>query len=426
MFTATQDNPLATHLILVDSQTKFVQATAIDGKGNRSLKYCVADVVGLMNSLGYQRIGLRYDTEPAMKQVAGAVVAARLKMGLATEEKPIPPGDATHRANRSERYIHTVHTLGNCLLQTILQHTGHKIESEDPLFDWAYRHAAFLVSRFSVLKDGCASFELVHGRSYKSKLLPFGAHVYAQYLPKSKVRGECWKPCVWLGRTTLGDLNIVGEREGIHHARSVRLAPGNFLTEALKTMKGVPWDPLLDVLPSRKRKALTGSRPPVLPENVEAPPSPADEAASDPPSPEAVGPTLNEGPPVEGGVGSDSSDTMSVSLPGDSMDGSYHSEELLMDVEGHPASGHVSAIFLEEEMLTGHDDNEGYVEADEDPLAPGFNVDWAVSEGDEEYVAPDPQPDLPFVKSWANRKYEEGPPVLHPDQLRKLDEAWTE
>ena len=68
MFTATQDNPLATHLILVDSQTKFVQATAIDGKGNRSLKYCVEDVVRLMNSLGYQRIGLRYDT--------------RLKMGM--------------------------------------------------------------------------------------------------------------------------------------------------------------------------------------------------------------------------------------------------------------------------------------------------------------------------------------------------------
>ena len=121
-------------------------------------------------------------------------------------------------------------------------------------------------------------------------------------------------------------------------------------------MKGVPWDPLLDVLPSRKRKALTGSRLPVLPENVEAPPAPIDEAASDPPSPEAVAPTSNEGPPIEGGVGSD---TMSVSLPGESMNGSYHSEELLMDVEGHPASGHVSAIFLEEEMPTEHDDNEG-------------------------------------------------------------------
>ena len=255
-------------------------------------------------------------------------------------------------------------------------------------------------------------------RSYKSKLFAFGADVYAQYLPKSKLCGECWKPCIWLGRTTLGDLNIVGDGEGIDHARSVRLAPGKFSTEALKTMKGVPRDPLLDVLPSRKRKALTGSRLPVLPENVEAPPSPADEAASDPPSPAAIGPTPNEGPSVEGGVGSD---TMSVSLPGESMDGRFHSEELLMDVEGHPASGHVSAIFLEEEMPTGHDDNEGYMEADEDPLAPGFDIDWAVGEVDEEYVAPDPQVDLPFVRSWANRKYEEGPPVLHPGQLRKLD-----
>ena len=421
MFTAAQDNPLATHLILVDSQTKFVQATAVDGKGGRSLKSCVEDVVRLMNTLGYPRIGLRYDTEPAMKQIAAAVVATRLKMGLATEEEPIPPGDATHRANRSERYIHTVRTLGNCLLQTILQHTGHKVESEDPLFAWAYRHAAFLISRFSVMKDGCTAFELVHGRSYKSKLLPFGAHVYAQYLPKSKVKGECWKPCVWLGRTSLGDLNIVGDAEGTHHARSVRLAPGKFSAETLKTMKGVPWDPLLDVLPSRKRKAVTGSRLPVLLEDSVVPPSPQDEAASDPPSPEAIGPGPPDGPPVEGGIGSDES--MSVSLPGESVDGSHHSEELLMDVDGHPVFPHVNAVSLEEEMPTGHEDNEGYMEADEDPLASGFDVDWTIDDGEGDDVPTEASTDLPFVKSWANRKYEEGPPVLHPDQLRKLDEA---
>ena len=63
------------------------------------------------------------------------------------------------------------------------------------------------------------------------------------------------------------------------------------------------------------------------------------------------------------------------------------------------------------------------MEADEDPLALGFDVDWAVGEGDEDHASHDSQEDLPFVKSWANRKCEEGPPVLHPDQLRKLDEA---
>ena len=186
-------------------------------------------------------------------------------------------------------------------------------------------------------------------------------------------------------------------------------------------MRGVPWDPLLDVLPSRKRKAVTGSRLPVLLENAPAPPSPRDEAGSDSPSPEAIGPVQPEGPPVEGGVGSE--DSMSVSLPGESMDGSHHSEELIMDVDGHPVNPHVNAIFLEGEMPTGHEDNEGYMEADEDPLASSFDVDWTIGDGEDDDVPEVTSTDLPFVKSWANRKYEEGPPVLHPDQLRKLDEA---
>ena len=39
--------------------------------------------------LGYTRIGLRYDTEPAVKLLARCVVATRLKMRLAIEEEPV-------------------------------------------------------------------------------------------------------------------------------------------------------------------------------------------------------------------------------------------------------------------------------------------------------------------------------------------------
>ena len=254
MFTATEgrEQPLATHLIVVDSQSKYTQAIAIDGKGGRSLKHCVEEITRLASVLGYTRIGLRYDTEPAMKQLASYVVATRLKMGLATEEEPVAPDPGSHGASRAERYIGTVRSLGNCLLQTVQQHTGHKTESKDPLFAWAYRHAAFLHTRFKVQKDGCSAFELVHGRKYKSKLMPFGSFVYAQFLPRSKSKGESWKPCVWLGRSTLGDLNLVGDAQGIHQARSVRLSPKRFDVEALKTMKGVPWDHTLEALPLRR------------------------------------------------------------------------------------------------------------------------------------------------------------------------------
>ena len=43
---------------------------------------------------------------------------------------------------------------------------------------------------------------------------------------------------------------------------------------------------------------------------------------------------------------------------------------MLFSVLLHPTcSGHVSSIFLEEKMPTGHDDNEGCVDVDEDPLS---------------------------------------------------------
>ncbi|CAE7542324.1 unnamed protein product [Symbiodinium sp. CCMP2592] len=415
MFTGTEgeEQPLATHLVVVDSQSKYTQAIAIDGKGGRSLKHCVEEIVRMASALGYPRIGLRYDTEPAMKQLASYVVATRLKMGLATEEEPIPPEAGSHGASRAERFIGTIRSLGNCLLKTIEQHTGHKTESKDPLFSWAFRHAAFLHTRFKVQKDGCSPFELVHGRKYKSKLVPFGSFVYAQFLPKSKSKGETWKPCIWLGRSTLGDLNIVGDSQGIHQARSVRLSPKRYDVEALKIMKGVPWDHTLEVLPMRRRKTPLAVRLPVIAEGPELPPGPpappGDEAASDPPSPDGAG-----GAGISS-VGSAPS-VSSMSLPGESSSAmsSGESAELMVDVPGG-----VNRLELEEEMPTGHDGEEGFAEADGDPLEAGLEVDWRVDESAE----PKDQVDHELSKEWASRRYEDGPPQLPAEKLQILDAA---
>ena len=117
-----------------------------------------------MQQLGYSQVSLRFDTEPAMKQLAESIQTSRLKMGLGTTLEPVGPDPSAHRALHAERYIDTVRRLGNCLLETVRQRTGHKVESSDPLFSWAYVHAGFLISRFTVHKDGCTSYELVHGK----------------------------------------------------------------------------------------------------------------------------------------------------------------------------------------------------------------------------------------------------------------------
>ena len=132
-------------------------------------------------------------------------------------------------------------------------------------------------------KDGCTSYELVHGKPYHQKLCPFGSVVYAQVLPKVKNEGEPWKAYVWLGRSELGQLHILGSSEGIQFARTARRSPKGYDVELLKTMRDVPWDFSLEVL-ATKQKKVDHNRMPVILEAVAAPKENHDEAASDPPS----------------------------------------------------------------------------------------------------------------------------------------------
>ena len=409
MFTKTEgdEKPLCTHLVCVDSQSKYVHVVGLDRKGGSSLRYATQEILRLTSALGYPKIGLRYDTEPSMRQLAAAVQTGRLRMGLVTMLEPVAPHSTAHGALHAERYISTVRNLGNCLLATVRQRTGLKIHSDDPLFTWAYVHAGFLVSRFSVHKDGCTSHELVHGRPYAQKLCPFGCAVYAQVLPRNKSKGEPWKPFVWLGRTDLGQLHILANASGIHFARTVRRSPKNYDVELLKTMKGVPWDFSLESIPLKRRKK-ESSRVPVL-------------VAVDPPPPAAGEGSHAEGGNTEGGVApeapssSSSSSSppssaasppassaregdMSISLPGES-NGSSMSEELIPD--------NMVARTLEQDLPTGHEpepsDLFGQGDGDDDADA---GVDWDL-EG--------------ILEDGKKRAYEEGPPCLGADDLCALD-----
>ena len=100
MFTSTAEGPLATHLIAVDSQTKFVIVIPVEGKGGKSLSYATEEIVRFSSSLGHSRMVLRHDTEPAMIQLAKSVKDTRLRMGLATDEEPVAPESSAHGALR--------------------------------------------------------------------------------------------------------------------------------------------------------------------------------------------------------------------------------------------------------------------------------------------------------------------------------------
>ena len=58
MFVKTdgEDAPLATHLVCVDSQSKYVVAVALAAEGGKTLKHAVEEVVGMLTVLGYAKV----------------------------------------------------------------------------------------------------------------------------------------------------------------------------------------------------------------------------------------------------------------------------------------------------------------------------------------------------------------------------------
>ena len=245
MFTKTDvpgeaEDPLTCHMVVVDEQTNFVTCIPVEGKGTEHLKSAVDEIVKFAAVLGHTHLTIRGDSEPSIKSFLQAVSAARARIGVATKVELAPPDSKLHHGLKAERFIGIVRDLGNTLLETIKEHTGFTVRSGHPVFQWAFRRSAFLYTRFHVQQSGQTAFELVHGRSYTGKLCPYGGAVFAQLLPVTPAKGNGWTKGIFLGKSTLGNLNIIGTNTGVHYARTMRRGPLSFETELIASTRGVP------------------------------------------------------------------------------------------------------------------------------------------------------------------------------------------
>ena len=393
------EHSMAVHVVMVDEQTNFVQCVPVESKSLEHVRTAVEEAVKMASSLGHVDLTLKADSEPAMKAFVKAVVDARTRLGLATKVTYAPPDSRLHQGLKAERFIGIIRGLGKTLVKTIEEHTGLQLQSGHPVYVWAFRHAGFLYSRFHVQRDGMTAFELVHNRSYTGKLTQFGSSVLAQYLPISSAKGVSWKRCIFLGKSTLGNLNIVADANGVHHARTMRKGALGFESEAIASAKGVPWNVSLDVLPTKRTRA-PRVRAPALVEPEVPGPGP-DEAGSDPSSSS-----------LSGGSGDGAS--MSVGGPPSSI-------ELLPD--NAMLDAFVSVVSNGEECFTRRV-QEDQPTGHEPEVIPETDFEL----GDLETAPSESEPVLDdeaqqATKAWADRRYEDGPPNLSPDELAKLDLA---
>ena len=139
-------------------------------------QYNRAVVVNDIFYFGAKRFICKSDDEPAMRALKSAVIR---DLGLDYEAKPeeTPVGD--HQANGDiENGIKEIEKRIRVIKDATESKLGLQIDDNHPILSWLPHHAAFLVSRFAVAKDGRTAYERSRGKPYRRELAPWAEKVH--------------------------------------------------------------------------------------------------------------------------------------------------------------------------------------------------------------------------------------------------------
>ena len=159
-----------------------------------------------------------------------------------------------HQSNGlAERTVQTTRRQANTFLDELREKTKLDIPHTHPIFGWAFRHAAWVLNRFSKIAalGNRTPHELTTGKPHKGEMVNFGAVIYVKRLHPKKKKGEkVWNPGVFLGKTE-NDLFITHHPDGVHTSRSARAVGEPYSSEKVAAVDYFPWEVRTSTLTSR-------------------------------------------------------------------------------------------------------------------------------------------------------------------------------
>ncbi|CAE7337252.1 unnamed protein product [Symbiodinium sp. CCMP2592] len=254
------------NLVAAESSSGWVAALPLLAKGAVSLKKTTETLTRLsMQLAGTNEIILQGDPEPSVRQVLNSVQACRTKLGLKTTVREAPRG--SHSSNGlAEKGVSTIRRFGLTLKAHLEERIQAKLGGHVPLFSWLLQHASFLHNRYFVGHKGLPAWEVVHGRRFSQRLLPFG-EVCLFYLG-SKFKGDLqWQKGVFAGVNERRGTYVLLTPDGAKESRSLRRLPREdaYPADFILTAKGLPWDAQGK---TKRQRPLYTARPGLLPDSA--------------------------------------------------------------------------------------------------------------------------------------------------------------
>ena len=154
-------------LTLVDTRTRFLQATVVPSKGVGH-EWCGLWLAKAIENLGYPTARVRSDQERG-------ILALKLAACKACRTCQLIPEESAAYDSKANRAVEAINAVVEGQVRTLKSATDaalqHEFDTAHPLTCWMVRHAAWLHSHFHLGEDGFTAAQRLRGRRSNRGLL---------------------------------------------------------------------------------------------------------------------------------------------------------------------------------------------------------------------------------------------------------------
>jgi hypothetical protein len=169
---AVEDGQVVLKILVVkDSASRYIGAHVVSTKGVGSDRYAVEKLRGDIAWLGYSKVTLKSDNEPAITSLLTETLKG-LRVEAVDQATEAHPPAYDSKANGSvENAVRQLQGLLRALELCLENRIGKKIPTEHPLLAWLVRHTAWLLSVRIRGEDGKTAYERLRGKPFARSLV---------------------------------------------------------------------------------------------------------------------------------------------------------------------------------------------------------------------------------------------------------------
>ena len=161
-------------LIVRDDKSKAIFGHVVPRKGMDEKNFAVDSLVEDVKWLGYTRLTLKSDNEPAIVKLLTEALRELRINGVSQVLEEHPPEYDPQANGAAEVGVRLLKNHLRTLRCNLENEIGHRVPVRHPLVAWMASHAAALITWCAKGHDGRTAYQRVRGKEFRTRLLAFG------------------------------------------------------------------------------------------------------------------------------------------------------------------------------------------------------------------------------------------------------------